>query len=178
MAYSFRAYYPYYKRNLKLAFPVMLTQFGAALVGLADSIMVGHYGTTDLAAVSFSNALFFTVMVFAMGSLMGITPLVGNVHGRLEKLLKEGTTDEEIAHKHEQITSYLTNGLVFTVLMSILSLALSGRVRTRTRSRHLRTALLHPHRALYRAISAVYVQQTIPRRTRQHDHRHAHHHRL
>lgn len=124
MAYSFRAYYPYYKRNLKLAFPVMLTQFGAALVGLADSIMVGHYGTTDLAAVSFSNALFFTVMVFAMGALMGITPLVGHVHGRLEKLLKEGTTDEEIAHKHEQITSYLTNGLVFTALMSILSLVL------------------------------------------------------
>lgn len=124
MTYSFRAYYPYYKRNLKLAFPVMLTQFGAALVGLADSIMVGHYGTTDLAAVSFSNALFFTVMVFAMGALMGITPLVGHVHGRLEKLLKEGTTDEEIAHKHEQITSYLTNGLVFTALMSVFSLIL------------------------------------------------------
>jgi len=124
MAYSFRAYYPFYKRNLKLAFPVMLTQFGAALVGLADSIMVGHYGTTDLAAVSFSNALFFTVMVFAMGALMGITPLVGHVHGRLEKLLKEGTTDDEIAHKHEQITSYLTNGLIFTALMSLFSLIL------------------------------------------------------
>ena len=124
MSYSFRAYYPYYKRNLKLAFPVMLTQFGAALVGLADSIMVGHYGTTDLAAVSFSNALFFTVMVFAMGALMGITPLVGHVHGRLEKLQKEGTTDDEIAHKHEQITSYLTNGLVFTALMSVFSLVL------------------------------------------------------
>ena len=124
MSYSFRAYWPYYKRNLKLAFPVMLTQFGAALVGLADSIMVGHYGTADLAAVSFSNALFFTVMVFAMGALMGITPLVGHVHGRLEKLLKEGTTDDEIAHKHEQITSYLTNGLVFTALMSVFSLIL------------------------------------------------------
>ena len=124
MSYSFRAYYPYYKRNLKLAFPVMLTQFGAALVGLADSIMVGHYSTADLAAVSFSNALFFTVMVFAMGALMGITPLVGHVHGRLEKLLKEGTTDDEIAHKHEQITSYLTNGLVFTALMSVFSLIL------------------------------------------------------
>jgi MATE family multidrug resistance protein len=102
----------------------MLTQFGAALVGLADSIMVGHYSTADLAAVSFSNALFFTVMVFAMGALMGITPLVGHVHGRLEKLLKEGTTDEEIAHKHEQITSYLANGLIFTALMSLFSLIL------------------------------------------------------
>ena len=124
MAYSFRTYLPYYKRNLKVAFPVMLTQFGAAMVGLADSIMVGHYGTTDLAAVSFSNAIFFTVMVFSMGALMGITPLVGHVHGRLEKLMEQGTTDDEIAHKHEQITSYLTNGLVFMALMCVFSLGL------------------------------------------------------
>ena len=124
MTYSFRAYLPYYKRNLKVAFPVMLTQFGAAMVGLADSIMVGHYSTTDLAAVSFSNALFFTVMVFAFGALMGVTPLVGHVHGRLEKLLAQNTTDEEIAHKHEQITSYLANGLVFTGIMCLVALAL------------------------------------------------------
>ena len=90
--YTFSAYWPYYKRNLKVAFPLMLTQFGAALVGLADSIMVGHYSTADLAAVSFSNAIFFTVMVFSMGAVMGITPLVGQVHGRLERLLAEGTT--------------------------------------------------------------------------------------
>lgn len=94
------------------------------MVGLADSIMVGHYGTADLAAVSFSNALFFTVMVFAMGAVMGVTPLVGHVHGRLEKLLQQNADDEEIAHKHEQITSYLTNGLVFTGLMCLLSLVL------------------------------------------------------
>lgn len=120
----FRDILPYYKRNLKVAFPVMLTQFGAAMVGLADSIMVGHYSTADLAAVSFSNAIFFTVMVFSMGALMGVTPLVGHVHGRLEKLLQQGTTDDEIAHKHEQITSYLINGLVFTAIICLFSLLL------------------------------------------------------
>ena len=128
MTYSFRTYWPYYKRNLQVAVPVMLTQFGAAMVGLADSIMVGHYGTTDLAAVSFSNAVFFTVMVFSMGALMGITPLVGHVHGRLEKLKVESLElreeSEEIVHKHEQISSYLTNGLVYTALITLLSLAL------------------------------------------------------
>ena len=46
------------------------------MVGLFDSIMVGHYSTADLAAVSFSNAIFFTVMVFAMGALMGVTGAV------------------------------------------------------------------------------------------------------
>ena len=124
MAWSFRAYWPYYKRNLRVAFPVMLTQLGAAMVAFFDSVMVGHYGTADLAAVSFSNAIFFTVMVFSMGAVMGITPLVGHVHGRLEKLLAFGTTDDEIAHKHEQISSYLINGLVFTGLMCLASLAL------------------------------------------------------
>ena len=122
--YSFSAYLPYYKRNLKVAFPVMLTQLGAALVGLFDSIMVGHYGTADLAAVSFSNAIFFTVMVFSMGAVMGITPLVGQVHGRLEKLLEQNAPPEEIDHKHEQIASCLANGLLFTAMMCLASLAL------------------------------------------------------
>jgi MATE family multidrug resistance protein len=94
------------------------------MVGLADSIMVGHYGTTDLAAVSFSNAIFFTVMVFAMGAVMGVTPLVGHVHGRLEKLMQLNAPEEEITHKHNQIASYLTNGLVFTGLMCLFSLML------------------------------------------------------
>ena len=130
MSYTLQEILPYYKRNLKVAFPVMLTQLGAAMVGLADSIMVGHYGTADLAAVSFSNAVFFSVMVFSMGALMGITPLVGQVHGKLEKLLA-GAQDplshperEEIAHRHEQITSYLANGLVFMTLTCLLSLLL------------------------------------------------------
>ncbi|MBQ3633518.1 MAG: MATE family efflux transporter [Paludibacteraceae bacterium] len=140
MSYTFKEIVPYYKRNLEVAFPVMLTQLGAAMVGLADSIMVGHYGTADLAAVSFSNAVFFTVMVFSMGALMGITPLVGQVYGKLEKILAENGTahadggtplpagrdriEAEIAHRHEQITSYMANGLVFMVLMCLLSLLL------------------------------------------------------
>lgn len=110
MAYSFQAYLPYYRRNLRLAFPVMLTQLGAALVGLFDSIMVGHYGTADLAAVSFSNALFFTVMVFAMGALMAVTPLVGYAVGAGEN--------------KEHISGLLANGMIFTLLVTILALVL------------------------------------------------------
>lgn len=104
----------------------MLTQLGAAMVAFFDSVMVGHYGTADLAAVSFSNALFFTVMVFAMGVVMAITPLVGHVHGRMEKLMMNDANDAngELAHKREQITSYLVNGLVFAGLMCVLSIAL------------------------------------------------------
>ena len=90
-----REYVPYYRRNLAVAFPVMLTQLGAAIVGLADCIMVGHYSTTDLAAVSFANGVFFTFMVFSMGALMGITPLVGQAF---------------VQRQDERVSSLLQNG--------------------------------------------------------------------
>lgn len=114
--YSFKEYLPYYKRNLKVALPVMLTQLGASLVGLFDSVMVGHYATVDLAAVSFSNAIFFTVMVFAMGALMGITPLVG---------LQVGSS-ASTSSPHHPIASLFQNGMLFTILLSLLMLILLG----------------------------------------------------
>lgn len=118
---SIREYIPFYKRNLKVAFPVMLTQLGASLVGLIDSVMVGHYATADLAAVSFSNAIFFTVMVFAMGAIMGLTPLVGFETGKM-------SDDSGNAHDAEKqrIASLLQNGVWFTLMLSLFMLALLG----------------------------------------------------
>lgn len=98
---------------------MMLTQLGASLVGLFDSIMVGHYATVDLAAVSFSNALFFTVMVFAMGALMGLTPLVGIEIGKMS----DKTEHFKI---QSRITSLFQNGALFTILLSIFTLFLLG----------------------------------------------------
>jgi MATE family multidrug resistance protein len=120
MAYSFNIYLPYYKRNLKVAIPVILTQIGSALVGFFDSVMVGHYGTTDLAAVSFSNAIFFTIMVLAMGAIMGLTPLVGHEVGSLSN----ETNEEAIERKHLHISSLLANGGIFTLILCALTLAL------------------------------------------------------
>jgi MATE family multidrug resistance protein len=125
---AFRDYLPYYKRNLRVALPVMLTQLGASLVGFFDSIMVGHYATVDLAAVSFANAIFFTVMVFAMGALMGITPLVGiQVGANLNS--ETSNTQYPIANSvasHNPIASLFQNGMLFTVLLSALMLLLLG----------------------------------------------------
>ena len=128
----FKDYLPYYKRNLKVALPVMLTQLGASLVGLFDSIMVGHYATVDLAAVSFSNAIFFTVMVFAMGALMGLTPLVGIQVGSLSSNITSNgehceQSDSPLASSPRSlISSLFQNGMLFTVLLSIFTLVLLG----------------------------------------------------
>ena len=98
----------------------MLTQLGASLVGLFDSIMVGHYATVDLAAVSFANALFFMAMVFAMGALMAITPLVGVCIGEIK------VQQENQSIIRNKIAALFQNGMLFTILQSALMLLLLG----------------------------------------------------
>jgi MATE family multidrug resistance protein len=81
-------------------------------------MMVGHYATVDLAAVSFSNALFFMAMVFAMGALMAITPLVGIQMGEMNIM------PEKKADIRQKIAVLFQNGLLFTMMQSALMLIL------------------------------------------------------
>lgn len=79
---TFREYIPFYRRNLKVAFPVMVTQAGQILVQLADNIMVGHLGAAELAGVSFANAIIMIGLVFASGFVQGVTPAIGQHFGK------------------------------------------------------------------------------------------------
>jgi MATE family multidrug resistance protein len=72
---------PFYKRNLALAFPIVLSQIGQVTVSLVDNMMVGHVGTVELAAAAFANSVFMIGMVFGMGITFGLTPLVGKAYG-------------------------------------------------------------------------------------------------
>ncbi len=98
-------YQSYYTTTLRLALPVVLTQLGAGLVGLTDTIMVGHVDANSLAAVSFANSIFVIGLSAAMGVSMAITPMIGQHYARGEK---------------KAISSILGNGLLFTMLIGII----------------------------------------------------------
>ncbi|MEA5005943.1 MAG: MATE family efflux transporter [Rikenellaceae bacterium] len=83
---NIKEYIPFYQRNLKLAVPVMLTQAGQITVNLADNIMVGHLGTTELAGVTFANSIIVLGMVFGIGFTQGVTPHVGHCFGKGDHL--------------------------------------------------------------------------------------------
>lgn len=86
---NFSKYIPYYKRNLHLALPIVLSQVGQVAVQLFDNMMVGHVGTTELAAASFASNVFMIAMYFGMGITYGMTPLVGEAYGK-KQLKKVG----------------------------------------------------------------------------------------
>lgn len=78
----FRTYLPFYKRNLKVAIPVIITQTGQVIVQVVDNIMVGHLGAGQLAGASFANAVFIVSLIFLIGFAQGITPLAGQSYGK------------------------------------------------------------------------------------------------
>lgn len=76
-------YKPYYKENLILAGPIVVSQIGHMAVHIADSIIVGQFaGTAQLAAVSLVNSLFMLTLVLGMGISYGLTPLIARENGR------------------------------------------------------------------------------------------------
>ncbi|MDA9554831.1 MATE family efflux transporter, partial [Pelobium sp.] len=79
----YQKFKPYYKENLALAIPVVISQLGHTLVHTADSVIVGQFaGTIPLAAVSLVNSIFMVMMVIGIGISYGLTPLIAQENGR------------------------------------------------------------------------------------------------
>lgn len=74
------------------------------LMGVVDTIMVGHLSKEALAAVAVGNLYFFAFGVFGMGVLMAIDPLVSQA---------VGAGDEEAIHHAVQ------RGFAFALLLSL-----------------------------------------------------------
>ncbi|MDR1004852.1 MAG: MATE family efflux transporter [Prevotellaceae bacterium] len=81
MASLFDNYHAHYKALLRLGFPIMVGQLGMIILGAADTFMVGHHSTEELAAASFVNNLFTLCIIFCTGFSYGLTPVVGELYG-------------------------------------------------------------------------------------------------
>lgn len=99
------AYTKEFKKNLNIAYPVMLGQLGHVLVGLADNIMVGRLGAAPLAAVSLGNSLIFIALSIGIGFSFAITPLIAEADG---------------ARNIEKGRSYFQHGIVMCTIIGLL----------------------------------------------------------
>lgn len=67
--------------TIRLATPMTAGQVGQMLMGVADTIMVGHVGTLALAACSFANNILLVVAVGGYGVLTAVSVRVSHAHG-------------------------------------------------------------------------------------------------
>ncbi len=66
---------------LSLGLPIVIGQVGTIVLGLADTLMVGHHSMHELAAASFVNTILNLFVFIALGYSYGITPIIGALFG-------------------------------------------------------------------------------------------------
>ncbi len=106
-----KAYKTEYKNLWRLGLPVLITQVGIIVVNFADTMMVGAYGTDELAAAAFVNSIFMIATVMQIGFASGMTPLIGALYSR-----KENT----------EVGITLRAGLQINVIVSLCFTAIMG----------------------------------------------------
>ena len=81
----------HYKALFTLGIPIVIGQIGVIILGFADTLMIGHHSTNELAAASFVNNMFTLAIIFATGFSYGLTPIVGSLFGRGETQDRKST---------------------------------------------------------------------------------------
>jgi MATE family multidrug resistance protein len=70
--------------TLRLAGPAIVARAGMLLMSIADTVMVGHYATTDLAYLGIAWSLSTTLLIANIGFLMGTLVKTSHAFGRGE----------------------------------------------------------------------------------------------
>lgn len=95
----------YYKDLLTIGIPIIIGQLGTIVLGFADTLMIGHHSTQELAAAGLVNNIFGLVLLFYLGFSYGLTPIVGRLFG--------------MGHQHE-IGQKVKNSFVANMLIGLL----------------------------------------------------------
>lgn len=71
-----KSYSQHLRETISLSIPVSVGQLGFVMMGVVDSIMVGHNGAESLAASSLGSGVFILFLVLGLGISYAISPLV------------------------------------------------------------------------------------------------------
>jgi len=110
-----------FRKTFKLGTPVIIGNISHMLMGIVDSVMIGHVGVIPLAAASFANSLFFFFIVFNSGLAAIISSLVARAIG------KNDDREAGSIFRHGFIVSLIVSLILFTLLRVVMiNLAIFG----------------------------------------------------
>jgi MATE family multidrug resistance protein len=72
------------RATLRLAVPLVVGQLSQMLMGLADTLMIGRVGVTELAAATFANNLIYLPMMFGIGMGSAVSVRISQARGGQE----------------------------------------------------------------------------------------------
>lgn len=66
---------------IKLATPVLIASVAQTGMGFVDTVMAGGVSATDMAAVSVASSIWLPSILFGVGLLMALVPVVAQLNG-------------------------------------------------------------------------------------------------
>ena len=108
----------HYQELLAIGIPVIIGQLGTIVLGFADTLMIGHHSTQELAAAGLVNNIYALVLISYMGFSYGLTPIIGRLYGMEH-------TDEIGQKVRNSLFANMVVGCIFTLAMVILYFNLS-----------------------------------------------------
>src|SRR5438552_713937 len=99
--------------TLALALPIVVGQVSQMLMGVLDSVMIGHAGTVPLAASAFGQSVFNLFYIFGLGLMLPVSIFVARSRGARQPA-------EAAEYLRHGITLALAIGVVETLAMVAL----------------------------------------------------------
>lgn len=103
----------HYRELLSIGIPIIIGQLGTIILGFADTLMIGHHSTQELAAAGLVNNIFALVFISYMGFSYGLTPIIGKLYG-MER------TDEIGQKVRNSFIANMMVGCIFTLALVLL----------------------------------------------------------
>ena len=77
---------------IKLSIPLFIASFAQTAMGFVDTVMAGGVSATDMASVSIAASIWLPSILFGVGILMALIPLIAQAHGanNLQKIPRLG----------------------------------------------------------------------------------------
>lgn len=104
--------------TLALALPIIVGQVSQMLMGVTDSVMIGHAGTVPLAASSFGGNVFGIFYVVGIGMMVPVAIFVSRAHG---------------ANKPEDAAEYLRHGIAIALAFGVAEVLVLAGLATQLR---------------------------------------------
>lgn len=81
--------YPKYIKELfNLAMPMIMGSLGMILIGAGDVFVAAKHSTNTLAAISIANSIISSILLFGIGLLASVSPLLSNFRGEKSNIKK------------------------------------------------------------------------------------------
>lgn len=106
------------RATLTLALPIIVGQVSQMLMGVTDSVMIGHAGTVPLAASSFGSNVFAIFYVLGIGMMVPVAIFVARAHG---------------ANSTRDAAEYLRHGMAIAIGFGLLETAVIALLSTQLR---------------------------------------------